>query len=42
VLLRINGAQALQLLEADPASGYRVMRQLSQLIARQLHSTGVK
>lgn len=42
VLLRIDGARALELLEADPASGLRVMRQLSQLIARQLTSTGVK
>jgi toluene monooxygenase system ferredoxin subunit len=42
VVLRINGAKALELLEADAAAGYLVMRQLSQLIARQLHSTGIK
>ena len=42
VVLRISGAKALELLEADPAAGYLVMRQLSQLIARQLHSTGIK
>ena len=33
VLLRINGKQALTILEADPASGYVVMRRLSALIA---------
>jgi len=33
-LLRINGRQALRLLEADPASGYLVMRRLAGLVAR--------
>lgn len=33
-LLRINGKQALNLLEADSASGYLVMRRLAGLVAR--------
>jgi toluene monooxygenase system ferredoxin subunit len=41
-LLRINGKQALRVLEADPASGYLVMRRLSSLIARYLVSSGSK
>jgi toluene monooxygenase system ferredoxin subunit len=41
-LLRINGKQALQVLENDPASGYLVMRRLSSLIARYLASSGSK
>lgn len=41
-LLRINGKQALQVLEMDPASGYLVMRRLSSLIARYLASSGSK
>ena len=41
-LLRINGKQALQLLESDPASGYLVMRRLSGLIARFLAAAGAK
>lgn len=41
-LLRINGKQALQVLENDPASGYLVMRRLSSLIARYLTSSGSK
>jgi toluene monooxygenase system ferredoxin subunit len=41
-LLRINGKQALRVLEADPASGYLVMRRLSALIARYLVSSGSK
>ncbi len=40
VLLRIDGKRALELLEADPLSGFHVMRQLSHLITRQLTSTG--
>ena len=40
VLLRVNGRQALQLLEADPASGFVVMRRLSALIARFLAGAG--
>jgi len=42
VLLRINGKQALTILEADPASGYVVMRRLSALIARFLAAPGAK
>jgi toluene monooxygenase system ferredoxin subunit len=41
-LLRINGKQALALLEADPASGFLVMRRLSGLIARFLAAPGAK
>ena len=41
-LLRINGKQALQILEADPASGYLVMRRLSGLIARFLAAPGAR
>lgn len=42
VVLRINGKQALKVLEADPASGYLVMRRLSGLIARFLAAAGAK
>jgi toluene monooxygenase system ferredoxin subunit len=42
VLLRLNGKQALKLLESDPASGYVVMRRLSGLIARFLTPAGAK
>lgn len=42
VLLRINGKQALKILEADPASGYVVMRRLSALVARFLAAPGAK
>jgi toluene monooxygenase system ferredoxin subunit len=41
-LLRINGKRTLELLEADAASGYLVMRRLSSLIARYLTSSGSK
>jgi toluene monooxygenase system ferredoxin subunit len=41
-LLRINGKQVLKVLEADPASGYVVMRRLSSLIARYLASSGAR
>lgn len=41
-LLRVNGTQALKLLEADPASGFVVMRRLSALIARFLVGAGAK
>ena len=41
-LLRINGKQALSVLDADPASGFLVMRRLSALIARYLVSSGSK
>ena len=42
VLLRLNGKQALQLLEADPTSGFVVMRRLSALIARFLAGAGAR
>ena len=41
-VLRISGRQALQALEADPASGFVVMRRLSSLIARYLAPSGAK
>ncbi len=41
-VLRINGREALRVLEGDPASGYVVMRRLSSLIARYLVSSGSK
>jgi len=41
-LLRINGKRVLNVLEADPASGYLVMRRLSSLIARYLTSSGAR
>ena len=41
-LLRINGRRVLDVLEADPASGYVVMRRLSSLIARYLASSGAR
>ena len=41
-LLRINGRGALKVLEADPVSGYIVMRRLSSLIARYLAASGAK
>jgi toluene monooxygenase system ferredoxin subunit len=37
-MLRLNGKQTLQVLASDPASGYLVMRKLSNLITR--HMTG--
>jgi toluene monooxygenase system ferredoxin subunit len=42
VLLRVNGRDALKLLETDPASGFIVMRRLSALIARFLAGAGAK
>lgn len=41
-LLRINGRQALQVLESDSAAGYLVMRRLSSLIARYLAPSGAR
>ena len=41
-LLRINGKAALEVLAADPASGYLVMRRLAELIARFLAAPGAK
>ncbi|MEP6677704.1 MAG: Rieske 2Fe-2S domain-containing protein [Betaproteobacteria bacterium] len=40
VVLRLGGNETLKVLEADPASGYRVMRNLSNLIARYLTVPG--
>ena len=42
VLLRINGKQALKVLESDAASGYVAMRRLAGLIARFLTAAGAK
>lgn len=42
VLLRINGKQALKVLESDPASGHVVMRRLAGLIARFLAAAGAR
>jgi toluene monooxygenase system ferredoxin subunit len=41
-LLRISGAEALRVLEADPQSGFLVMRRLAALIARYLAEPGAK
>lgn len=41
-LLRMNGAKVLKILEADPASGYQVMRRLSGLVTRFLAQSGAK
>ena len=41
-LLRINGRQAREVLESDPASGFSVMRRLAALIARFLAAPGAK
>ena len=41
-LLRINGKEALRVLERDPAAGFIVMRRLAALIARYLASSGVQ
>ena len=41
-VLRIDGKRTLQALEADPASGYLVMKRLSALIARYLAEPGAK
>ena len=42
VLLRLDGKQALRILESDPASGYTVMRRLSGLVARFVTPAGAK
>ena len=42
VVMRLNGKDALRVLEADPASGFQVMRRLSNLIARYLMFSGVQ
>lgn len=41
-LLRINGKLAVEVLAADPAAGFIVMRRLSSLIARYLAPSGAK
>ncbi len=41
-VLRLNGKAALEVLAADPASGYTVMRKLSALITRHLTTAGDK
>ena len=41
-LLRLNGTAALEVLGAEPASGFVVMRQLSALITKHLWSQGGK
>jgi toluene monooxygenase system ferredoxin subunit len=41
-LLRINGRDALRVLEGDPQAGFTVMRRLAALIARYLASSGAK
>jgi toluene monooxygenase system ferredoxin subunit len=41
-VVRINGREALKILESDSASGYVVMRRLSSLIARYLAPSGAK
>jgi toluene monooxygenase system ferredoxin subunit len=42
VVLKINGQQMLSVLDADPASGFVVMRRLSSLINRYLAAPGAK
>lgn len=41
-VLRLNGKEVLEVLEADPDSGFIVMRQLSTLITKHLTSSGEK
>lgn len=41
-VLRINGKEALRVLEGDPAAGFVVMRRLAALIARYLASSGAR
>ena len=41
-VLRLNGKETLNVLAADPVSGYLVMRKLSTLITRHLTSPGDK
>lgn len=41
-VLRLSGKEALQILDADPVSGFIVMRKLSNLIARYLTLSGAK
>ena len=42
MLLRLNGEAVLEVLAAEPASGFLVMRQLSTLITKHLRSQGEK
>ena len=39
-VLRLSGKETLAILESDPVSGYKVMRNLSNLIARYLTASG--
>jgi toluene monooxygenase system ferredoxin subunit len=41
-VLRLSGKEALKVLEADPASGYQVMRRLANLVAKYLTLSGAK
>ncbi len=41
-VLRLRGEEILKILEADPISGYQVMRKLSNLLRRYLTSSGAK
>ncbi len=41
-LLRMSGKETLKVLEADPASGFIVMRKLSSLVTRYLTLSGAK
>jgi toluene monooxygenase system ferredoxin subunit len=41
-VLRLSGKDALKVLEADPASGYQVMRRLANLVAKYLTLSGAK
>lgn len=42
VVLRMSGKETLKVLEADPASGFNVMRKLSSLVTRYLTLSGAK
>jgi toluene monooxygenase system ferredoxin subunit len=41
-LLRLNGEEAVKVLESDPESGYKVMRHLTTLITKHMTSSGEK
>ena len=41
-VLRLSGKDALEVLAADPASGYQVMRKLANLVAKYLTLSGAK
>lgn len=42
VVLRLSGKDTLKILEGDPASGFHVMRKLSNLVTRYLTQSGAK